>query len=902
MSEKLSCPACKHALPTGQVLGACPYCGRKLKLKKAPVATAPPPPASTEKQARPAPPPVEEPAPLVGYGEDEYIAPLPVTRARRSIDKRLVLMIAGGTLLLAIVVTVAYFLTLLQGGETPAPIGTMTQRRTASLPAASVGPQAPPPPVEPATSVPTDVPTVRTRRITPRYASLVASPPGENKTVESVSEREITAAMQRGVDFLLSDYKGSLLDSSNINKPFYDGLNCLSAQALIHAGKALGDKRLAVQEAFMSGVLDELKKLKMDTHYAVYSRSLRMSALALAGRPRDRAQIADDLKWMLEAAVEGGFNYGSSGGAADNSNSQYGALAYWAAAEAGIAVPPEAWAQVRQYWSNLQFLTGGWTYRGKAGTETAAMTAAGVTTLALAELLPAAGTLSKPITLSDPVQRGITWLGEGDRMIRGMGEHSGYTLYGIERAGLATGYRYFGDKDWFLTLAPHALAQQKEDGSWTGADTVIGETAFHLLFLSRGSHPILMSKLQFDGKWRNRPNDVAHLAGWAGPMLERAFNWQIVPITQPWQNWTGSPVVYLASDEAPKIGDHGLAQLAGFATHGGTLFTHADKSSKAFNDWIEANVAKIFPGLSMVDVPADHPIYTVAAKLQRRPPLRMVTNGSRVLLFHSPTDVAGLWDPRHEKSNPDGLGLGINVAVYATGLNPFRTRLQAIYEAEQRPASGLFPIARVSHNAQWNVEPAAWDNFGRWLQTETGLGIKEEPVEAAKLDFFEQPIAHLTGSGKYVPSTDTVTALARYVSSGGVLLIDATGGNAVFAESARALIDQMLAIDPASSGQPRRVGLQEPLVTPVSWPATPAVEVRPSVGGRPENVDPAPEVLPLGRGFILYTDRDLTTGLMGANVWNMHGYTVNWSRAMVKNLILATIDRGKRIAMDVPVN
>lgn len=848
----------------------------------------------------------EEPDPFVGgYDEDEYVAPLPASPNRNPIDKRMVLMIIGGTILLAVIGMAAYLLTLLSGRESSVSSPAVASRNSSSLstgetnvPNPSVGTTPPPPPVV------VETPAVPTRRITPRYASLVASPVSENELTDVVNEGRITIAMQRGVEFLLSRYKGGQLQYAD-QPDFFEGLSCLSAQALLHAGSALGDKRLSAREPFMSGILDELKKSKMETPYAVYSRSLRLSTLSLGGRPQDRAQIADDLKWMIDATTKGGFGYGPfsrNPGSLDNSNSQYGALGYWAASEAGLPVPASTWADVRAYWSDRQSLTGGWSYRdGEGGSESAAMTAAGVTTLALAELLPTAGTLSKPITLSDPVQRGIAWLGESDRMTRGIGNHTGYTLYGIERAGLATGYRYFGDKDWFLTLAPMALTSQKEDGSWTGADTVIGETAFHILFLSRGSHPILMSKLQFDGKWRNRPADVAHLAGWAGPMLERAFNWQIVPITQPWQNWTGSPVVYLASDEAPKIDDKGLEQLAGFADHGGIVFTHADKSSKAFNEWVEASVPLMFPGLQMVDVPPDHPIYTVAAKIKRKPPLRMVSNGSRVLLIHSPTDVAGLWDPKFEKSNADGLGLGLNVAVYATGLNPFRNRLQAVYVAEARPAKGLFPIARVTHDAKWNVESAAWENFGRWMQTETGLGIKEEPVQATKLDFFEQPIAHLTGSGKYVPSADTVAALAKYVAAGGVLLVDSTGGNAAFAESSQVVINQIISSDPnAVVGAEKRVGPTEPVVTPVGWPATPAVETRPSVGGRPQDADPSPQVVQIGRGFIVYTDRDLTTGLMGANVWNMHGYTVGWSRTMTKNLILAAIDRGKRVAMDVP--
>ena len=83
------------------------------------------------------------------------------------------------------------------------------------------------------------------------------------------------------------------------------------------------------------------------------------------------------------------------------------------------------------------------------------------------------------------------------------------------------------------------------------------------------------------------------------------------------------------------------------------------------------------------------------------------------------------------------------------------------------------------------------------------------------------------------------------------------------------------------------------LVLPKPWPAVGAVETRAAVGGRPDGVETAPQVYAIGKGHIIYTDRDLTTGLLGSNVWNLRGYTPAWSRAMVRNLIVGMIERQK---------
>src|SRR5207248_8214444 len=115
-------------------------------------------------------------------------------------------------------------------------------------------------------------------------------------------------------------------------------------------------------------------------------------------------------------------------------------------------------------------------------------------------------------------------------------------LYGIERAGLASGFKYFGKHDWYRELAQRILLTQGGDGAW-GESNVI-ETAYHLLFLSRGRHPILMNKLRFDGYWANRPRDLANLARFAGKQLERPLNWQVVPLDNDYTDWMDSPILY----------------------------------------------------------------------------------------------------------------------------------------------------------------------------------------------------------------------------------------------------------------------------------------------------------------------------------------------------------------------
>ena len=60
-----------------------------------------------------------------------------------------------------------------------------------------------------------------------------------------------------------------------------------------------------------------------------------------------------------------------------------------------------------------------------------------------------------------------------------------------------------------------------------------------LLFLSHGSAPLVMNKLDYseagkypeDMHWNQRPRDVANIARWIGRETERELNWQTVNLS-----------------------------------------------------------------------------------------------------------------------------------------------------------------------------------------------------------------------------------------------------------------------------------------------------------------------------------------------------------------------------------
>ena len=165
-----------------------------------------------------------------------------------------------------------------------------------------------------------------------------------------------------------------------------------------------------------------------------------------------------------------------------------------------------------------------------------------------------------------------------------MGEHfdqvnDNYTLYGVERIGVASGYKYFGKVDWYAEGADRLVKSQQPDGSWVSAEPGAGPLPGHRLRaavpepgqraghaeqagLPRGRRraadaagkPAAVPRRRrakaeaaAEVPWDQRPRDAANLAKFAGHKTEGFLNWQIVNLGLPVDDWHDAPILYLAA-------------------------------------------------------------------------------------------------------------------------------------------------------------------------------------------------------------------------------------------------------------------------------------------------------------------------------------------------------------------
>ena len=370
----------------------------------------------------------------------------------------------------------------------------------------------------------------------------------------------------------------------------------------------------------------------------------------------------------------------------DAMDSELGLLGVWAGAEAGIDVPSSYWTTVQNHWLRKEIDQGTWSYNDQLWAPSIGPTFAGTWALSVTHDWMGAG--QRPEELGrEPYPAGLKqalkWMATGDNSVIIKDDQTnfvGYNLFILARLGQASGYKFFGSHDWYRELAARVIPTQWPNGAFgrslDGYDAVV-QTAYTLIFLSSGRHPIFMEKLQFDGSWANRPRDVSSVTRFASRELERSMNWEVVPLSRDYTDWLDSRVLYIASHEAPVFGPGDIDKLRGFVGAGGLLFTHADNGSAKFDDFVEHTLAPaLFPGHAMQDIPADDPIYSVQYKMRSSPPkLRGINDGSRWVLVHSSVDLAHHWQARDEKQSRSSFELAVNLFVYANGSAEPKNRL-----------------------------------------------------------------------------------------------------------------------------------------------------------------------------------------------------------------------------------
>jgi hypothetical protein len=689
----------------------------------------------------------------------------------------------------------------------------------------------------------------------------------------------------------------------------WGGLSSLATCALLYAKESPQDPR--IKES-----LDWL--IKADIH-GIYALGFRCQVWQMTQNlPGVKEKAFEDLQLLKEAVhkrgpfTKGMFPYAFANGKSigegwyDHSVSQYGVLAMWALNQMNIEIPGDYWRITEGAWQLQQNDDGGWSYRFHEGdpSSTVPMTAAGLATLFITqdyvhsmEGLNCIGNVK-----NEHIERALRWMSANFKKFEG---NPFYSLYGIERVGVASGYKYFGDQDWYQVGADYLVRSQAEDGSWGGEDPhsnakKIPNTGFGLMFLVRGRAPVLMNKLDYIvdtagdkpklPTWNQRPREVANITRWIGKQVERDLNWQIVNLhAAKSEDLHDAPILWISGREALNFTDEQQAKLKQFVEGGGLILGHADCMSRPFSESFKKLGSKLFP-YEFKELPEGHPIYTnqqYHRKIWKLPPSVLgLGNGARELMLLIPTADPGKgWQTQAFQGNErEPLAqLMADIFLYSVDKKNLRNKGETyIVAATPGAAEKTIKVARLEYAGNWNPEPGGWRRLSAVMhnQHQTDLAVESLKLGAGKLAGF--PVAHITGTTKFSLAPRDEAELKKFAEDGGTLVVDATGGAGEFALAAEATLTRIFGLKSFNV-----LKADDPIYAGAS--DTPGqVEYRQFAKKVLGNIkSPRLRMATPAKGRVFLSQEDLSVGLVGQPVDGIYGYEPKSATAIMANIILS---------------
>jgi len=604
-----------------------------------------------------------------------------------------------------------------------------------------------------------------------------------------------------------------------------------------------------------------------------YSLALQTMAFCAVDPDGDLARIRTNVA-LLEKNQStmnehsGGWRYTPSGDS-DLSCSQFSILALYEAERVGVKINDSKWRAALRYWSQTQNQDGGWGYRptggGGSGNSTGSMTCAGIASLIVtAGVFDRGGTtvvgdhircMQKPddeySKYSKQIELGIGWLERRFSVNTnpGVGAWLLYYLYAVERVGRMTNQRFIGRHDWYRAGTEKILALQASlgGGQWQASGQaggfVISDTAFALLFLSKGRRPVLMSKIQFgndndrDNAWNVHPNDVNNLTLFVESQWKLDLTWQIIDIQQATtDHLLQSPVISFSAKDWT-LSQNDMLELAKklreYLDQGGFIIAEAQPGGDSFDKTFRSLMARVFPepGYELTLLDRAHPIWSAEQTIDPAHirPLEGVHYGCRTSVVYIPPVEQGkpslscLWEVyRHfqrdgrrysdvvQQQIDNGLGIALNILAYATSRelkNKDEIPQNVIRKEMDTDRRGRITLPFLDFGAT-NPAPHAPQNLLYFLEDQCNLRAEHQAstITLSDATLPDYPILFTHGRGTFQFAEGEHQKLRTHLERGGFLFANAICSAEPFAASFRA---EMKKVFPNAEWQ--RIPLSDPI-------------------------------------------------------------------------------------------
>jgi hypothetical protein len=713
-------------------------------------------------------------------------------------------------------------------------------------------------------------------------------------------------------------------DRHDISGGQWGGETALITYALLAAGESPNDPRLKKAIDFLRQADD------MKGFYAIGMRAQIWNYLP----PNKENQEAWRRDFRLLRAGVGQERHGSRRGLydylinndsrVDLSVSQYGVLGMWAMAQVADTIQSDVSSEIREYltatrgnywkevedaWKKYQDpASGGWAYSGRPtdGHPFAeSITTAGVASLFITQdyLHADEGIDCRGNAKNEAIEKGIKFISDRYDGIAGLNvKWPLYTLYGVERIGVASGLKYFNNVDWFARGAETLVRRQNKDGSFPGSDkSVEVSSAFALLFLSRGREPVMMNKLSYtrgegakktEGFWNQRPRDAANIARFTGKQIERFLNWQIINLdVGTVRDFHDAPLLYIAGSTALTFDKDELAKLKQYVEEGGILVFNADCKNRAFSQSVEKIIPPLFGDSEFTQLTNTHPIlnnqiFKGTSWGTGGPRVKVLSNGVRVQAVLLDDDLARAWQLRDTGRGAANHQFMVNLFQYAIDKDKlyYKGDSYVVYPDPKITPTRTIKLARLAYGQNSDPEPGGWRRMAAILRNKHKVDLQVATVKLDSPDLLNYKVAHLTGTFKVEFKPAEIENLKKFLAAGGTLLIDSAGGSGDFNISMEVQLPKIIAGVKEGTGE--LLPDSHPLFT-VAGQKMPEIRYRSFASTRIRNNRHNLRGTKLGnRVAIVYSGEDLTAGIVGNQVDGIFGYTPATATELMTRMVL----------------
>lgn len=617
---------------------------------------------------------------------------------------------------------------------------------------------------------------------------------------------QVNRAIDRGIDYLKAKQRidGTWDDYAE----FKGGITALVTLALLSCDVPVNDPR--VEKA-----LAQLRSLPPEYTYVV---ALQTMVFAEATPKEDAAIIMRNARWLINTCRGDGQWAYPKRSSPDNSNTQYALLGLKAAADAGAEVADRFWEQCRDHWIRTQSNVGSWGYKAEGAT--GSMTAAGISSLVITSR--ALEEIQKGVVNGIPVrcngavedknlQAAINWMGRNFSVRRnpaGQDIWHFYYLYGLERAGRLSGQRFFGGHDWFREGVRFLVDTQHPDGSWSDLanEMRLVDTAFALLFLSKGRIPILINKLQYGqaNDWNKSPNDVNNLTEQMSQLWQKRLNWQVVNMeVATVEDLLEAPIIQFSGHRSPQFTDREKTLLKEYVEQGGYIMADANCSLPGFDTGFRRLCEELWPDTPLKPLDESHGVWQSLFELRPNWPLYGIEVSCRTAVFYSPEDLSCHWQFKKDPNSLPAFRVGANIVAYATAPENLKRKLDQVRllaedEREDEIRRNFLQIAKIRHNGDWNPAPKAISTLMSSLKDVAKIDVvrQQREIDILSPNFSNYPLSYMHGRYRFTMNEREKQRLAEYLRYGGVLFADACCGSEQFDEAFRLLMRELFPDNP----------------------------------------------------------------------------------------------------------